>query len=337
MSREEFLKLSGVGLAGAAMLGLSGCGSGQAEGGGGGGEYTFRLAETHPEDYPTTQGDQRFAELVNERSDGRITIEVFPNSQLGEEASVIEQVQTGAIEMTRVSSSPMSEFTPNLGVFGLPFIFDSAEHMWDFLNGDDGQALLDGLESSGFKGLTYYDPGARSFYTAGTEVRNVEDLEGLKFRVQQSDVSVAFIEAIGASPTPMDYGEVYSGLQSGLIDGAENNPPSYYSASHYEVAQNYTLDEHTRVPEVLIMNQNTWSQLSGEDQELIQQAAQDSTPFQRERWDQRVEEDMENLRSEGVNIIQIDDIEPWREAVQPVIERFQSDYGEILDQIESAK
>lgn len=296
----------------------------------------LRLAETHPEDYPTTLGDKRFAELVGERSDGRINVEVFAGAQLGEEASVIEQVQTGAIEMTRVSSSPMSEFTQNMGVFSLPFIFDDSEHMWRFLEGGDGQALLDGLGDSGFKGLTYFDPGARSFYNTGDPVSAVEDLQGLKFRIQQSDISVAFMEALGISPTPMDYGEVYSGLQSGLIDGAENNPPSYFSASHYEVAQNYTLDEHTRVPEVLIMNQAAWDQLDDADKELIQTAATDATPFQRERWNGQVEEDMNALREAGINIVSVDDISLWKDAVEPVIEQFEGDYGAVLDQIRAA-
>ncbi|MQA83563.1 MAG: DctP family TRAP transporter solute-binding subunit [Streptosporangiales bacterium] len=334
MSRRDLLRLGGVGLAGAASLGIAGCGGG---GGGAGGRSRFRLAEVQPDDYPTTLGDKKFADLVRERTDGRIDIRVFANGQLGEEAAVIEQVQIGAIEMTRVSSAPMTEFASGMGVFNLPFIFDSGEHMWKFLNGADGQRLLDGLEPSGFKGLAYYDAGARSFYTTKKEVQSVEDLRGLKFRVQQADVSVAFIKALGASPTPMDYGEVYSSLQSGLIDGAENNPPSYHSSSHYEVAKNYTLDEHTRVPEVLIMSQDRWNGLSDEDKEIIQGAAKESVAFQREKWDQRVTEDMEKLRAAGVNIIEIDDPAPWREATRSVIERYRKEYGEVLDQIAAAR
>ena len=318
-----------------AALVLAACGGG----GGAGGEqsYTFRLAETHPEDHPTTRADQRFAELVGERSGERITIEVFPGSQLGEEASVIEQVQTGALEFTRVNTSPMAEFTRSLGVFSLPFIFDSSEHMWSFLKGEDGQALLDQLSDSGFKGLAYYDSGARNFYTADREVRTPEDLQGLQIRVQQSAINTALMETFGAAATPMDFGEVYSALQTGVVDGAENNWPSYLSTSHYEVAPNFTLDEHTRIPEVLIMNQGAWDQLNDEDKQIIQDAATESVDFQREEWDQAEQQAQDELAGEGVNVIPVEDKEPWREAVQPVIESFRDEYGDVLDQIETAK
>lgn len=332
LSRRDVLRIGGAGLVGATALGLPACGSP-----GGGGGTRFRLAETHPEDYPTTKGNQRFADLARERSDGRIDIQVFANAELGEESAVIEQVQTGTIEMTRVSSSPMAEFATAMGVFSLPYIFDSGEHLWNFLNNRDGQRLLGRVEQSGFKGLCYYDPGARSFYTTNTQVTTVGDLQGLKFRVQQSDVNTRFIEALGASPTPMDYGEVYSSLQSGLLDGAENNPPSYYSASHYEVAPNYTLDRHTRVAEVLVMNKGAWDRLSDEDKEIIQQAANDSVPYQREQWEQRAAADMDKLREAGVNVTEVDDLTPWREATQPVVEHYRDTYGEILDQIAAAR
>ena len=337
ISRRQFLKVGGAGLAGAALLGVAGCGGGGGDGEGGGQSYNFRLAETHPEDYPTTRADQRFAELVGERSDGRINIEVFPGAQLGEEASAIEQVQTGSLELTRVSTSPMAEFAPSLEVFSLPYIFDSSEHMWAFLQSDNGQAMLDQLSDSGFKGLAYYDSGARSFYTADREVTTPEDLQGLKIRVQQSDINVALMEAFGASATPMDFGEVYSALQTGVVGGAENNWPSYLSTSHYEVAPNYTLDEHTRVPEIIVMNQGTWDQLSEEDKQIIQEAAAESVEYQRGQWDETVQEAKNELEDEGVNVIPVEDKEPWREAAQPVIERYGEEFNDVLDQIEAAR
>lgn len=319
-----------------AALVLAGCGGG-GEGGGGGQELNFRLAETHPEDHPTTRADQRFAELVGERSDGRINIQVFPGSQLGEEASVIEQVQTGALEFTRVSTSPMAEFTPSLGVFSLPYIFDNSEHMWSFLESDGGQALLDQLSESDFKGLAYYDSGARSFYTKGREVRTPEDMQGLQIRVQQSDINVALMEAFGAAATPMDFGEVYSALQTGVIDGAENNRPSYLSTSHYEVAPNFTLNEHTRIPEVVVMNQGAWDQLSEADKQIIQDAATESVEYQRKQWEQAEQQAQDELETEGIKVLPVEDKEPWKEAVQPVIESNRDEYGEVLDQIEVAR
>lgn len=317
------------------------CGGGEdAQGGSGGGEYSFRLAETHPEDHPTAQADQEFARLVDEKSEGRIQIDVFLNAQLGEEASGIEQVQTGAIEMTRVSSAPMAEFVSEMGVFSLPYIFDDGEHMWNFLQGEGGQQLLEDLESSGFHGLTYYDPGARNFYTSDTEVRNLEDLQGLGIRIQQNDINVQWMEALGGSPTPMDYGEVYSSMQSGVLDGAENNWPSYLSSGHYEVAPNFIESEHQRVPELLMISQQAWDQMSEEDQQIMQEAAEESTEFQREEWQTASEAAEQEVREAGVNVVsneEIEDLDQWREAVQPVIDDYRDEYGEILDQIDQAR
>lgn len=335
ISRRSILKAGAVGAA-VAPFALSACGGG-GSGGGGGSELSFRLAETHPDDYPTTLGDKRFAELVKERSDGRISVEVFANAQLGEESSVIEQVQMGSIEMTRVSSAPMSEFAPGMGLFGLPYIFDDSDHLWRFLDDDSGKQLLGELDDEGFHGLCYMDPGARSFYSSDKAIETVDDVAGQKFRVQESEIIIDFIKALGGSPTPMDYGEVYSALQSGLIDGAENNAPSYYSASHYEVAKNFTLDEHMRVAEILIINGDAWNNLSDEDKDLVSKAAQDAVPYQRKKWDEQVAADTQKLRDEGVNIIEIDDITPWRDATASVIEKHRDDYAEYLDRIDALR
>ena len=341
LSRRDFLKLGGAGLAGAALLGLSGCGSGgggdQGSGTGGGGEHNFRLAETHPDGYPTTLADERFAELVRERSDGRINIEVFPNAQLGEEKGVLEQVQLGSIAFTRTSASPLAEFSDSMGVYNLPYIFDSDEHLWNFLKSEAGQNQLGSVENARMVGLAYYSSGARSFYTAEREVQGPEDMQGLKIRVQQSQINVDLMNALGASATPMAFGEVYSSLQTGVIDGAENNWPSYESTDHYQVAPNYTLDEHTRVPEVLLASQQAWNQLSADDQEMIRQAAKDSVSFQREAWNERVEQSKETVRSAGNIIIEIPDKTPWQEAVQPMLENYRDQYGDILDQIQQAR
>ena len=283
-------------------------------------------------------GDERFAELVEEKSDGRITIDVYAGAQLGEESDAIEQVQLGSIELTRVSSAPMTEFTSGMGLFGLPYIWDDADHMWRFLEDENGgKKLLGELEGAGFHGVTYMDPGARSFYTTDRVVKSPDDLKGLKIRVQESQVIIDFIEALGGSPTPMDYGEVYSALQSGLIDGAENNPPSYHSASHFEVAKNYTLDEHMRVAEILVMNQGIWESLSADDQAIIEEAAAEAAEFQREQWDAQVEKDMTALKDAGVTITEIDDLEPWRAATQSVIDKYRGEYGEYLDLVEELR
>jgi tripartite ATP-independent transporter DctP family solute receptor len=278
----------------------------------------------------------KFAELVKERTNGRITIDVFPSAQLGEEKAVIEQVQLGAIEFTRVSTGPMAEFNKDFGVFSLPYIFDSDEHVWNFLLSDTGMELLDTLQSSGLQGLAYYSSGSRSFYSA-RPLTKLEDLKGLKIRVQENKINIALIEALGASATPMPYGEVYSSLQTGVIDAAENNFPSYYSSKHYEVAPHYLLDGHQRVPEVLVVSKSVWDKLSGEDRDIIRQAAMDSVAYQREEWAKYEKESEEAVRAGGATITEVTDPQPWRDAVRPVIDSYRAEFSAILDAIDAAR
>ncbi|GGR72652.1 tripartite ATP-independent transporter DctP family solute receptor [Nocardioides luteus] len=338
VARRSLFKAGAFGAAAVAGgLALSACGGSLAGSAKSGGTKTFKLAETHPDDYPTTLGDKKFAELAEKYTDGRIKIQVYANAQLGEESDAIEQVQMGSIEMTRISSAPMGEFVPAMGLFSLPYLFDDADHLWRFLESESGKKLLGEVDGAGFKGLGYYDPGARSFYTSKKPITAPADLKGLKIRVQQSQVQIDFIKALGGSPTPMDYGEVYSSLQSGLLDGAENNEPSYYSASHYEVAKNYTLDRHMRVAEVLLINKDVWAGLPAEDQEALQKAADESAPFQREKWDAQVESDLEKLRGEGVKINEITDLAPWRAATKSVIDKHGAKLGTYLDAVEELR
>jgi len=298
--------------------------------------YTFRLAETHPAEYPTTLGDRKFAELVNERTNGRITIDVFPSAQLGEERAAIEQVQLGAIEFTRVSTGPMAEFNQDFGVFSLPYIFDDDDHVWRFLLSDAGDALLDSLQGSGFQGLAWYSSGSRNFYSS-KPLNSIEDLKGMKIRVQENQVNIALMDALGASATPMPYGEVYSSLQTGVIDAAENNFPSYYSSGHYEVAPYMILDGHQRVPEVLIVSKTVWDKLSKEDQEIIRQSAIDSIAYQREKWAEYEKESETMVRAAGSVITEVTDIKPWQEAVKPVIDQYRDKYADILAAIDAAR
>lgn len=299
-------------------------------------KYSFRLAETHPPDYPTTIGDKKFAELVNERTNGRIKIDVFPSSQLGEEKPVIEQVQLGAIEFTRVNASPLAEFNKQFSVLSLPYVFDSDKHLWSFLESEMGNKMLDNLESSKMKGLAYYDSGARSFYSR-KPLKSMDDLKGLKIRVQQSKVNIDLIAALGASATPMPYGEVFSALQTGVIDAAENNYPSYYSSNHYQAAKHYILDKHQRTPEVLLISKITWDKLSEEDRKIIKQAALDSVKTQKETWAKFEKESEQKLRAAGITITEVQDVKPWQEAVKPVVEKYGKEYKDVMDAIDKAR
>ena len=297
----------------------------------------LRLAETHAADYPTTKGDYYFADLVKERTDGRITIEVYPSSQLGEEKPVIEQVQFGAIDFTRVSISPLSAFSPNFDALQMPYLYRSEEHMWKVLKSDIGRDFLDSLEPANFVGIGWFESGARSFYNSRREVKVPADLKGMKIRVQQADIMVNMVNALGAIATPMPFGEVYSALQTGVIDGAENNWPSYYSTSHYEVAKYYTIDAHTRVPEIIIASKISMDKLSKEDQEIIKQAAWDSMDYQRQQWADYVKVAEEKIRAAGNVITVINDNSAWQAAMQPMYDALSPELQKVVAQIRAVK
>jgi len=299
-------------------------------------QIVLKLGETHPKGYPTEVADEEFARLVSERSKGRIKVEVYPGSQLGEEKAVIEQVQIGAVAMTRVSTAPMAQFSKQLGVFALPYIFESKEHMWAFLDGADGKKLLDSLEPSRFVGLCYYDGGSRNFYSS-KPITKVEDLKGLKFRVIQNEWSQKMVSAFGASATPMPMGQVFSSLQTGVIDGAENNPPTYFTWSHYQVAKHFLLDAHQRLPEILVMSKVVWDKLSKDDQALLKKAAQDSVKKQRELWDAYEAETLQKVKAGGSTVTEVKDFAPFQKAVKPVIDEATPTFGEALKAIEKAK
>ena len=279
----------------------------------------YQLSDNQPPDYPTTIGDNEFARLVAERTDGRIKIDVYHSAQLFDEKSAIETAQMGGLAFCRVNAQPLSDFTPALGVLSLPYIFRDEDHLWKTLNGPVGEDLLKEMEVNGLVGLAYYDSGSRNFYNSKREVKSPADMKGLKIRVQQSKLMMGLVEALGASATPMAYGEVYTGLQSGVIEGAENNWPSYYSTSHYEVARFYTLDHHTRTPEVLCMSKAVWDKLSDADKKIVKDAAMESQATQRKAWKEYEEKSIKAIRDGGKNTItELTDLSEWQKAVEPV-------------------
>ncbi|WP_236838862.1 TRAP transporter substrate-binding protein [Caldalkalibacillus salinus] len=293
----------------------------------------LKLAENQPENYPTTQGVKAFASSVEEKTKGRYQIEVYAGGQLGDEKSVIEQIQLGTIDLARVNVTPLTEFSDDIGVLALPYLFNSEEQQWKVLNGEVGMDLLHTLQDANMVGLAFYDSGKRSFYNSVRPVHSPEDLEGLAIRVQQSKMIIDMVESLGASATPMAFEEVYSSLQTGVLDGAENNFPSYYSTNHYEVAPYYTLDGHSTVPEVVIASSELWESLDEEDKTIFLEAAKDSIEVQREAWAELVDEARQTIEDNGNEIIEITDVAPWREAVQPVYDNYGEQYEEWIDRI----
>ena len=319
---------------------LTACGSGGSKDAGKAGEgakVTVRLAEAHPADYPTTLGDKKFAELVKEASKGRINVEVYPGGTLGDENSVVSQVQTGGtVDMTRVSTAALSSFSPQMGLFALPYLFKDVDQEWAFLNSSQGQQMLKDLQSSNMMGLAYYDSGARSLYSR-KPLTKLADLKGQKIRVQQSAITLDMVTALGANPIVMPYGDVFGALQTGTIDAAENNMPSFDSSGHYTVATNLIIDGHQRVPEVLLMSLTMWNKLSPDDQKIIQDAATASVATERESWDKYDEKSTAKIKSAGVTITSVDNIADWQEAVQSVIDKDGAQFKDLIDFIHTLK
>ena len=300
-----------------------------------GGAITIRLAEVQPGDYPTTDGDKKFAEIVKQKTNGRINVEVYPGGVLGDENSVVSQVQSGGtVDMTRVSSAALASFNPQMGLFALPYLFKDVNHEWAFLNSTKGQQLLKDLQSSNMMGLAYYESGARSFYSI-KPLTKLADLKGQKIRVQQSAITLDMVTALGANPIVMPYGDVYGALQTGTIDSAENNAPSFDSASHYTVAKYYLLDGHQRVPEVLLISLAMWNKLSPEDQKILQEAATASVATERESWDAYDKKSMDKIKASGVTITTIDNVAEWQAAVKPVFDKDGAKFKDLVDYIQT--
>lgn len=235
----------------------------------------------------------------------------------------------------RISLSPLAEFVPKLNVLQLPYLYRDADHMWQVLDGPIGKDFMNSFEGSNLVPLSWYDAGARNFYNSVHPIRTLDDMKGLKIRVQESEMMIGMVEALGASPAPMSYAEVYSALQTGAIDGAENNWPSYESTSHFEVAKYYTLDEHNRVPELQLCSQPTWDKLSEEDQNIIKECALESAEYERKLWSEREKESEKKVRQAGCQIIELPpgEKQKFQDAVKPMYEKYCSDYMDIVDAI----
>ena len=300
-------------------------------------QIVLRSADTHADGYPTVEAVEYMGQLLSDWTNGRITIEVFPGRQLGEESDTIEQVQIGALDMVRVNLAPLNNIAPETAIPSLPFIFRSTDHMHRVMDGEIGMEIMQSLEPHGMIGLAYYDSGARSFYNAVRPIRSPEDMAGMRIRVQNSDLFVSMVEALGANATPMEFGQVYDALRTGVIDGAENNWPSYESTRHFEVANYYTLDQHSLSPEVLVMSASVWNDLSESDQVLIHRAAALSVPYMRDLWNQRVEASREVVLANGNEIIEEVDKQPFIDAMQPVYDQFVTDDAlrDLVDRIQA--
>ncbi len=299
---------------GLAASALAGCG--------GAGPRMLLSSDTHPVGYPTVAAVQEMGRLLLERTNGRMGVRVYAGGQLGAERDTLEITSFGGLDLNRVFMSPLNAIEPDTTIPSLPFLFRSKEHMRSALDGAPGRAILDRLEAHGLVGLCYYDSGERSFYNARRPIYSPEDMKGLKIRTPNSDLSVAMINATGANATPMDLGEVYQSLVQGVIDGAENNWPSFESGRHFEAAPYFSLTRHTMTPEVLLMAKARWDKLSSADREIVMACAADSVPFMRKLWDERVAASRERLLAAGVKENEVADREAFVRLMRPVYDQF---------------
>ncbi|MFO1326561.1 MAG: TRAP transporter substrate-binding protein [Rubrivivax sp.] len=281
----------------------------------------FRSADVHnADDYPTVAAVRHMSQLLEKASGGKHRIKVFNKGALGTEKETIDQVKIGALDLTRVNISPMNNICPLTQVPTMPFLFGSVTHMRKVLDGPVGEEILKSCEPMGFVGLAFYDSGARSIY-AKKPIRTVADAKGLKIRVQQSDLWVALVGAMGANATPMPYGEVYTGLKTGLIDAAENNIPSFDTAKHVEAVKVYSKTEHSMAPEMLLMSKVVWDKLPKAEQDMIRAAARESVAFQRQKWDEQEARSLANVKAQGAQIVDVDKAS-FQAVMGPVYEKF---------------
>lgn len=294
---------------------------------------TIRMAHALNTSHPVHEAMVFMADLASEKSDGRLEIIVYPNQQLGSEREILELVQIGSVGMTKISSAALENFVPEMRVFSLPYLFGDEEHIESVLMGEIGQELLLAGEPYWLRGLTYYDAGKRSFYTMDRPINTPEDVQGLNIRVMQSQMAVNMMRELGGSPTPISFGELYTALQQGVVDGAENNPPSFLTSRHYEVAQYYSLDEHTMLPDVVIIGTEVWNTLDTQEQQWLQEAADSSAIFQKELWIEAEKEAFETVQEAGVEII-YPDKEPFIEATRGIYEQFRQDQPELYKIVE---
>lgn len=270
------------------------------------GTKTIRLGHGLDVSHSVHKAMVKMGEDLNKLSGGKLKLEIYPSQQLGTERQCLELLQIGSLDMTKVSVGVLENFAPKMKVLGLPFLFRDRAHSFKVLDGPIGQQLLNDGEQYWLKGLGYYDAGSRSFYTKDKPVNTPDDLLGQKIRVMESVTAMDMVRGLGGSPTPISWGELYTALQQGVVDGAENNPPSFYLSRHYEVAKYYTLDEHTVLPDVLLAGTSLWEKLTDEEQAWLKEAVASSVVYQRKLWLEAENEALAAVEKAGVQIIRPD-------------------------------
>ncbi len=291
---------------------------------GGNAQVVLKLGHGLDVSHPVHKAMEFMNERLVELSGGTVEIDIYPSSVLGSEVQCIEQLQAGSLAMTKTSTASVENFLPEMSVFGLPYLFRGEDHYWAVLNSEIGKELLEAMQVKDLRGLCYYDSGSRNFYTKDKPILTPDDLKGLKIRVMNSRTAMDMVKALGAAPTPIAWGELYTALAQGTVDGAENNPPSFTTNKHYEICRHFSLDGHTMVPDVLIIGTKTWQGLDPQVQKWVQQAADESSVFQRKLWKEKTIQSLEEAKADGVTIYEVDK-SLFAEKVKPMYDAIENE------------
>lgn len=294
------------------------------------------LGHTLPQTHPVHKGILEFQKALELKSKGTLKVKIFPDAQLGSEREVLELLQIGSVAATKVSAATLSNFVPEYHILGIPYLFRDKQHQFDVLEGEIGKSILEKGSKFWLRGLCYYDAGSRSFYTSKKAIRTPDDLKGLKIRVMNNQMAINMVNSMGGSATPLAYGELYTAIQQGVVDGAENNPPSFVSSNHYEISKYYTLDQHSSVPDVLLIGTKYWESLSEQEKVWVQEAADESAQAEKVFWNESVEECMTIAKKAGVEVI-IPEKSLFAEKSKSVLEEFIKEYPEMAPIVKQIK
>lgn len=303
-------------------------------------KLVLKASDVHPAGYPTVVAVEHLGEKLAQASNGRLSVQMYASMQLGGEKEAIEQAQVGAIQLARVSVGALGPVIPDLNVFNLPFLFRNTAHMQKVIDGPIGQELLDAVTNNanaGLVGLCWMDAGARSLYDTRKPIRNIADLKGLKVRVMGNPMFVDMMNALGGNGVAMGYDQVFSALQTGVVDGAENNPPSFVFDNHYQVAKYFTLTEHLIVPEILVLSRKTWEALSGDERALMRRLAREAQLEERVLWTAYEKAALDKAKAAGIEIDEVADKTAFQAAVKPVWDKYGPRFAELIKRIQTVK
>ncbi len=295
----------------------------------------LRLAHTLSTTHPVHKAMLVLGERLEKKSAGKLKIQLYPSGQLGGERECLELLQIGSLDITKVSSAVLENFIPEYKVFSIPYLFKNKKHAFSVFDGAIGKEMLSKGTNFRLRGLTFYDAGSRNFYTKTKPINSPNDLKDLKIRVQKSNMAVAMVNKLGAAPTPISWGELYTALQQGVVDGAENNLPSFHTSKHYEICKYFSLDQHTRVPDVLLIGIDSWNALTAQEKKWLSEASEESTITQREFWADSEKEALEVIKTANVTILK-PDTTPFQEKTKTIKNMFQQ-HPEIMNLIKRIK